>query len=283
MTRMQRRHFLLGTGALGLAACSAPERDLLDGFEDVDIPLEPAPPTLPGEIDAIPDDATSLGGDRTEMDALADSVPIEDRPGLSFVARAPAGADEIPVFAKPGDPEPTWTFANPLESGGDLVFLVDDFDGVDYYRVLLPVRPNGSFGWVRVDSVDLLRHNFSILVDLEAFRMVVTEREQVILDATVGVARDNAPTPLGRYYTTEIVRPPEPDTVYGAFAYGLSGFSDTFVTFNGGPGQLGIHGTNDPSTIGTNVSAGCIRMLDEDITAMVEVLQVTAGVPVEVI
>ena len=70
--------------------------------------------------------------------------------------------------------------------------------------------------------------------------------------------------------------------VYGAFAYGLSGYSDTFVTFNGGPGQLGIHGTSDPASLGSNVSSGCIRMHNDDITRMVEELKVPTGVPVEV-
>ena len=162
------------------------------------------------------------------------------------------------------------------------LLLFDDFDGVDYYRVRLPVRPNGSFGWIRKTDVDLFRHNFAILVDLDAFTMTIFKHEQVVMETTVGVARDNAPTPLGRYYTTEILQPREPDTVYGVYAYGLSGFSDTFVTFNGGPGQLGIHGTNDPDTLGSNVSSGCVRMHNDDVTRMVETLQVTAGVPVEV-
>ena len=125
--------------------------------------------------------------------------------------------------------------------------------------------------------------NHAIRVDLGNFRLTVFDHEQEILSTTVGVARDNAPTPLGRYYTTEIIRPIASDSVYGAFAYGLSGFSDTFVSFNGGPGQLGIHGTNDPSTIGTEVSSGCVRMTNEDITRMVEELEIRSGVPVEVI
>ncbi|MDG2027139.1 MAG: L,D-transpeptidase [Acidimicrobiales bacterium] len=287
MSSIPRRTFLLGSGALGLVACSAPERDILEAYEGVDITLEPAPSTttMPGDIvEAIPDPTTSASGDGSPMDLLRNSIdPAEDRVGVSFVARAPARSSEIDVFESRGAPEPRWTFGNPLESRGDLVFLVDDFDGSDYYRVLLPVRPNGSFGWIRKTDVDLFRHDFAILVDLDAFTMTIFKHEQVVMETTVGVARDNAPMPLGRYYTTEILQPPEPDTVYGVYTYGLSGFSDTFVTFNGGPGQLGIHGTNDPDTLGSNVSSGCVRMHNDDVTRMVETLQVTAGVPVEVI
>ena len=36
---MDRRAFLLGAGVIGLAACAKPERDLLEPYEGVDIPL----------------------------------------------------------------------------------------------------------------------------------------------------------------------------------------------------------------------------------------------------
>ena len=118
---------------------------------------------------------------------------------------------------------------------------------------------------------------------LNDFVLAVTHREQTIFETTVGVARENAPTPLGRYYTTELLRPPSPNSVYGAYAYGLSGFSDTFDTLAGGPGQLGIHGTNDPKTLGTNVSSGCVRLHNDDITYLAESIQLPLGVPVDII
>jgi lipoprotein-anchoring transpeptidase ErfK/SrfK len=52
-------------------------------------------------------------------------------------------------------------------------------------------------------------------------------------------------------------------------------------TFNGGPGQLGIHGTNQPQLLGTKVSHGCIRMSNEDITRLAGILPL--GVPVEIL
>lgn len=274
---VDRRAFLAALGATGLAACAKPERDLLEPFDDVDLPLEPAdvnalPPTT-GPLDPIED--------LTPMGQLRASVPFEDQAGLSFVARAVV--DQVAVEQRPGDAEATWVFDNPVESGDDLVFLVDDFDGADRYRVLLPVRPNGSYGWIQTTDVELQRHNFRILIELDAFRLTLFEREAEAFSTPIGVARENAPTPLGQYYTTELIQPPTPNTIYGAFAYGLSGYSETFTSFNGGAGQLGIHGTIDPDSIGTNVSAGCIRMLDADITRMVEEFKVAPGVPVEVI
>jgi len=279
---MDRRAFLLGAGVVGLAACAKPERDFLEPYEGVDIVLQPGVTTsLDPLIEAIPDPTTTTTEPVSPMQALRNSVAIEDQPGLSFVARAEAPSIEVEV--EPGDGVAAWTFANPIQSGGQLVFLVDDYTGGDHYRVLLPTRPNGSYGWIRTDSVQLAFHNFAIRTDLDAFLLEVLDHDEVVFTTTIGVARANAPTPLGRYYTTEIIRPAVPDSVYGAFAYGLSGYSETFTSFNGGPGQLGIHGTNDPDTLGTNVSAGCIRMHNDNITFLVEDLKLPVGVPVEVI
>jgi hypothetical protein len=278
---MDRRAFLLGAGVVGLAACAKPERDLLETYEGVDIPLEP------GEIftlDTTGDtvlDPTTPPTTMSPMQALRDAQPADDRAGLSFVARAKGPT--VDAEETRGDGVAAWTFDNPIESGGELLFLVDDYDGIDRFRVLLPTRPNGSFGWVRADSVDLLSHNFAIRVELDEFRLTIFDHDEIVLTTTVGVARENAPTPLGRYYTTELLRPPVPDTVYGAYAYGLSGYSETFTSFNGGAGQLGIHGTSDPDSLGTNVSSGCIRLHNDDISRLVEELKVPAGVPVEVI
>ena len=48
----------------------------------------------------------------------------------------------------------------------------------------------------------------------------------------------------------------------------------------GGAGQVGIHGTNDPSSIGQDVSHGCIRVPNEVISQLNELLPL--GTPVVV-
>lgn len=284
---MERRHFLLGASALGLTACAYPERELLDEFADGSIPLQPGAPrtTTTTTTTTQSTDAAAETTAPEETLALEDELPVDipdaDRPGLAFVAEAVVPL--VAVSSNPALDDTVHEFANPIASGGPLVFLVEQLPDLNRMEVLLPTRPNGSFGWIDGNDIRLTRHNYAIEVRLDEFLLTVFERELPIFQTTVGVARENAPTPLGRYYTTELLRPPEPDSVYGAFAYGLSGFSDTFQTFAGGEGQLGIHGTNDPDSIGTNVSSGCIRMHNDDITQMVEAIGLPVGVPVDVI
>ncbi len=77
------------------------------------------------------------------------------------------------------------------------------------------------------------------------------------------------------------LRSPAPCTA--PYAYGLSGFSNVLESFNGGNGVIGIHGNNDPSSIGGDVSSGCIRLHNDVITRMVEEIGVPLGTPVEVV
>ena len=72
---------------------------------------------------------------------------------------------------------------------------------------------------------------------------------------------------------------PDPGTVYGPYAYGLSGFSDVLKTWRYG-GIIGLHGTNDPSSIGDRRSHGCIRMYNHGIEELVPFLP--RGTPVEI-
>ena len=52
------------------------------------------------------------------------------------------------------------------------------------------------------------------------------------------------------------------------------------TSFAGGDGVIGIHGTNDPSTLGKDVSHGCIRMSNSGITKLAKILPL--GVPVQI-
>lgn len=209
-------------------------------------------------------------------------------PGTSEVATPRAEGEVVFRSAPSDDAAPVTTLANPRPLATDppvsipLVLLVAQRQG-DWLEVYLPIRPNGSTGWLRAADVEISTHPWRIEAALDEFRLRVLRNDEVVFETDIGVARENAPTPGGLYYTTELLKPPDPDTVYGTYAFGLSGFSDTFEEFNGGPGQLGLHGTNEPELIGQAVSSGCIRLRNEDITYLVETLRLPLGVPVAVL
>lgn len=224
--------------------------------------------------------ASADGPERAEPSATtaeaATSTTVD--PNLTTVATTPESVYD--VYDSPDAATPSHQVTAPEGPGVPLTFVVLDEQG-DRLHVELPERPNGSTGWIERDGVTLQTHDFHITVTLEDFNIQVFQGDEVILDAPVGVAAENTPSPGGQYYTTSLLQPPDPDSVYGTYAYGLSAFSEVHQTFAGGPGQLGIHGTNDDSTIGTQVSNGCIRMHNADIEQLVPVLPL--GVPVTIV
>jgi lipoprotein-anchoring transpeptidase ErfK/SrfK len=184
----------------------------------------------------------------------------------------------IEVFAAPdAGAGATMTLPNPRASGADQVFLVIS-EEVGWLNVMLPVRPNGSTGWIRDSDVTLAGHDFSIVVELAAHKLTVYQGDSVWAEEPVGVGVDNTPTPGGHFYTVELFSSQQP--AYGPYAYGLSGYSEVLYDFAGGDGQFGIHGTSDPDGIGSDVSNGCIRMNNDAITRLAETLPI--GVPVEI-
>jgi lipoprotein-anchoring transpeptidase ErfK/SrfK len=150
------------------------------------------------------------------------------------------------------------------------------------YEVYLPVRPNGSTGWVNAEDVTVTSVTYRIRVAIAEHRLRVFDGDQVVLDEPIGVGTAETPSPGGVYYLKELLQPPNQGGAYGTFAYGLSGFSTELTSFNGGDGVIGIHGTNDPSSIGKDVSHGCIRLNNEVINRMVDEIQLPLGTPVEI-
>ena len=61
---------------------------------------------------------------------------------------------------------------------------------------------------------------------------------------------------------------------------GISGHSDVLFEFAGGPGQLAVHGTNDPSKMGQNISNGCVRVPNDVILKIANT--VPLGTPVTI-
>ena len=159
---------------------------------------------------------------------------------------------------------------NPTEIGGELVFLLVDerpFSSADeWVEVHLPVRPNGTTGWVRADELRFTRNPYRIEIDTGDHRLDVFRQGQPWLTTDVAIGTGSTPTPIGEFYIIELLQPPSPDGVYGPFAFGLSGFSETLLSYAGGDGVIGIHGTDEPGALGTDVSHGCVRVHNEVIT-----------------
>jgi lipoprotein-anchoring transpeptidase ErfK/SrfK len=102
-----------------------------------------------------------------------------------------------------------------------------------------------------------------------------------MVHTTVAVGASSTPTPRGTFYVTSLLRQPDPTGGYGPYAFGLSGYSPVIKHFAGGPGQIGLHGTNASWSIGQSVTHGCIRVSNRVITMLAGKLPL--GTPVVVV
>jgi len=146
-----------------------------------------------------------------------------------------------------------------------------------WYRVQLPLRPNGAVGWVRAGAVRLHRIDARIVVDLSARRLTLYRRGRRAWSATVAVGSPSTPTPTGRFYVNQRLLPEDPGGPFGPAAIGISAFSNVLTGWTQG-GPVAIHGTNEPWSIGRAVSNGCIRLPNATLERLFRVA--VAGTPV---
>lgn len=149
----------------------------------------------------------------------------------------------------------------------------------DWYRVQLPVRPNGSTGWVRAAEVELAPVTTRIVVDLSERRVTLYDRGREILSARAAIGSSRTPTPTGRYYVNQRLVPADASGPFGPGAIGISAFSDVLTGWAQG-GPIAIHGTNRPDLIGQAVSNGCVRVRNDLLRRLFD--RTLAGTPVTV-
>jgi lipoprotein-anchoring transpeptidase ErfK/SrfK len=198
---------------------------------------------------------------------------------------AEALVPSLEAFAAPSPApgtSPSTTAANPTHEGFPLVVsVIDQSPDGDWLHVRLPQRPNGTTGWVRAADVRLwdVPNRIEVSIGERTLRVYEGDSDTVLFEAMVAVGADRTPTPVGDFFI-DIVNPLGHDRVYGWGQLSVAGFSDVLERFAGGIGQIAIHGWNDPSAMGRNISNGCVRMNNDDIAQVAELAPL--GTPVTV-
>lgn len=203
---------------------------------------------------------------------------VQQHPGESIVATAVTRS--VPIYRSPSARRPFKRLSNPTSVGAPLVFLVKS-RGQGWEKVFLPIRPDGATGWVKDRYVSLAWNPYSLQARLQQHELVLRKNGRVAARFPAAVGRSVLPTPTGRYYLVELLKQPNPNGSYGPYAFGTSAFSRVLYHFGGGPGQIGIHGTDEHGSIGHSVSHGCIRLRNRDIVRLAHLLPL--GTPITII
>jgi catechol 2,3-dioxygenase-like lactoylglutathione lyase family enzyme len=136
-----------------------------------------------------------------------------------------------------------------------------------WYRVQLPIRPNGATGYVRADRVRLFLVRTRIEVDLSERRIDFFRNGRRALRAPAAIGKEATPTPVGRYYVNQRLLASDASGPFGPGAIGISAFSPVLTGWTQG-GPIAVHGTNDPSSIGKAASYGCLRIENRHVRRM---------------
>jgi lipoprotein-anchoring transpeptidase ErfK/SrfK len=108
--------------------------------------------------------------------------------------------------------------------------------------------------------------DYRIIVDLSDRKLHLLDGNIVTRSFPVGIGKMVTQTPTGEF--TIINKQANPGGPFGAFWMGLS------------KPHYGIHGTNNPSSIGHMVSLGCIRMYNDDVLALSNLVPINTRVTI---
>ena len=253
----------------GLAACGG-------GGGPGDLTLASSPTTAPVPTTASTTTTTTVAGAPT---GSRNGQP----PPVSLVARA--RGSRLAVYDAPGSAHPVRELDNPWTPAmsdptvrAPQVLLVVAQQPTGWVKVLLPITPNGTDGYVRAADVAVSKVAFGVGIGLRTRRMTVYKKDKVLWQGRVAVGAAATPTLEGQYSVRAILKAPDAQTSYGPYALGLASRSKEIGGFAGADNEIAIHGTNDAASLGLAATQGSIRIPSAEIVKLAKLLPL--GTPV---
>lgn len=193
------------------------------------------------------------------------------------------------VYASPGGRrEATISRHRPITGEATTLPVLASHRGASgiWWRVRLPGRllpgaPNGRTGWIKAVHTRLWAIRWHIVVSLGRRAAKIYDAGRLLRTYRVVVGAPSTPTPTGQFFVEENVA--EPSSFPGApYALALSARSKVFTEFDGGPGQVALHGVGGGlgGTLGTAESHGCVRFATTAITWLAK--RIYPGTPVTI-
>jgi lipoprotein-anchoring transpeptidase ErfK/SrfK len=153
-------------------------------------------------------------------------------------------------------------------------------NGKPWLHVRLPGRPNGHSGWISAQQSTRTSTHWRILITVFTRQVTVYHSGRVERRFQAIVGKPSTPTPRGHFFIEEAIAL-SPRDAGGPFALATSARSHVLQEFDGGPGQIAIHGTNNLSgALGTAASHGCVRLSTPAITWLAQ--RIGPGTPLTI-
>lgn len=152
-------------------------------------------------------------------------------------------------------------------------------DGAPWLQVRLPGRPSQPTGWIEATKTKSKSTPWHLVVKLKSRRVSVYHYGRVVKRFSAIVGKKSTPTPKGEFFVEE--GESIKSGAGGPYALASSARSHVLQEFEGGPGQIAIHGMGGLSgKMGTAISHGCIRIPGPSITWLAQ--HVGSGTPLTI-
>jgi lipoprotein-anchoring transpeptidase ErfK/SrfK len=152
--------------------------------------------------------------------------------------------------------------------------------GLRWLQVRLPGRPNGHTGWIKQRGTVASKTSWHIVVYTSSRRVIFYQWGHRVRTVEAVVGKPSTPTPHGKFFVEEVIQLRAGD-VGAPFALALSARSNVFQEFEGGPGQIALHGlANVGGVLGSAASHGCVRLSSSTMSWLV--VRIGPGVPVTI-
>lgn len=156
----------------------------------------------------------------------------------------------------------------------DGVYANTTADAVKRFQTSIGITADGVVGPDTWNALGLsigpvpIKREYRIVIDTEQRTLTLSRNNVIQARYPVAVGKPNTPSPIGDWIIID-----------KQVGWG-DGFGVRWMRLNVPWGGYGIHGTNNPSSIGTPASHGCIRMHNEDVVKLYDVVPI--GTPVRI-
>lgn len=114
----------------------------------------------------------------------------------------------------------------------------------------------------------------NVIVDLDARAVLYRHGDEVVQVWDCGIGKAGHETPLGTFTIGDKIEHPPLSTKGLPYGHPENPLGSRWLALlrDGQKSSYGIHGTSDPSGVGGEVSLGCIRMRNDDVNELFEIL-----------
>ncbi len=262
---------------VGAAACSGKEAPEAAPEEST---TQPTPTTAPAPVGSL------IATAKVPSVIVFAEPPADLRDAETTTTTAPPKSARAPIprvglnSAGVSKVALGYEFDNPTYFKNPLVMQVLEEHG-DWLKVMIQARPNHTEGWVKASDVEVTSTTYRMVLSLADRHLTVFDGDTVVAETDVVIGKETTPTPLGAFYLSEKIQQKNTSGAYGPWILSTNGYSEALDLFDNGLPVVAFHGTNQPDLIGTQASNGCIRMPNDVITQLADMLP--AGTPIEIV